>query len=181
MSSRDPLGHYQFASTAAIRCAHGKEDEPDEIQAWVRARTREQPAGTWIQLPRVDVTRIREGRIPTPADLDAASPNHPTVYAWEYGSLTQIQVLNSAAFKAAGLTRDTRAPEGGRIAIGPDGAPTGVIEDSRVLLDEVTRRTATEAEYLDSLARLLRRYNEVGITSISERSSGPDGYRTISS
>ena len=35
-----------------------------EIQDWVRARAKEVPPGTWIQLPRVDVTRIREGRVP---------------------------------------------------------------------------------------------------------------------
>jgi predicted amidohydrolase YtcJ len=149
-----------------------------EIQDWVRARTKEVPPGTWIQLPRVDVTRIREGRIPTRADLDAAAPNHPVVYTWEYGGLTQIQVLNSAGVKAAGLTRNTPAPKGGRIEVGANGEPTGVVHNGRVLLDKVIpRRTPTEAEYLDSLARLMRRYNEVGITSISERSSGPDGYR----
>lgn len=135
-----------------------------DMQDWVRARAKEVAPGSWIQLPRVDVTRIREGRIPTRADLDAAAPNHPTVYTWEYGSLTQIQVLNSAAIKAAGLTKDTRAPEGGRIEIGPDGELTGVVENSRALLDKVIpQRTPTEAEYLDSLARLMARYNEVGI------------------
>jgi len=56
-----------------------------EIQDWVRARAAESPEGTWIQVPRVDVTRIKEGHIPTPADLDAAAPNHPTVYTWSYG------------------------------------------------------------------------------------------------
>ncbi len=81
-----------------------------EIQDWVRARAKETPAGSWIQLPRVDVTRIREGRIPTRADLDAAAPNHPAVYTWDYGGLTQVQVLNSAAIKAAGLTKATRGP-----------------------------------------------------------------------
>jgi predicted amidohydrolase YtcJ len=149
-----------------------------EIQDWARERAKEVPPGTWIQLPRVDVTRIREGRIPTRADLDAAAPNHPTVYTWEYGSLTQIQVLNSAGIKAAGLTKDTRPPAGGRIEIGSDGQLTGVVENSRALLDNVMPRpTPTAAEYLDSLANLMGRYNEVGITSISERSSGPDGYR----
>jgi predicted amidohydrolase YtcJ len=149
-----------------------------DIQDWVRARAKEAPPATWIQVPRVDVTRIREGRIPTREELDAAAPNHPTVYTWEYGSLTQIQVLNSAGIKAAGLTKDTPAPAGGRIERRPDGQLTGVLENSRSLLDKVIpSRTPTRNEYLDSLARLMNRYNRVGITSISERSSGPDGYR----
>jgi predicted amidohydrolase YtcJ len=149
-----------------------------EIQDWVRARAKETPAGSWIQLPRVDVTRIREGRIPTRADLDAAAPSHPAVYTWDYGGLTQVQVLNSAAIKAAGLTKATPAPEGGRIHLGPDGELTGVMDNGRALLNKVIpQRPVSDAEYLQSLARLMGRYNEVGITSISERSSGPDGYR----
>src|SRR5207302_10074495 len=42
-----------------------------EIQDWVRARAGETPAGGWIQLPRVDITRIHERRFPTRAELDA--------------------------------------------------------------------------------------------------------------
>ena len=148
-----------------------------DMQDWIRARTKEVPAGTWIQLPRVDVTRIREGRIPTRADLDAASTTHPVVYTWEYGSLTQTQVLNSLGVKIAKITKDTRIP-GGRVELAPNGEPTGLVDNGRSYLDKVIPdRTPTRAEYLDSLARLMRRYNEVGITSISERSSGPEGYR----
>jgi predicted amidohydrolase YtcJ len=149
-----------------------------EIQDWVRARAKASPAGSWIQLPRVDVTRIREGRIPSRADLDAAAPNHPAVFTWDYGGLTQVQVLNSAAIKAAGLTKTTRVPEGTRIHVGRDGQLTGVVDNGRALLNKVIpQRTVSEADYLQSLARLMGRYNEVGITSISERSSGADGYR----
>src|SRR6185295_18785338 len=57
-----------------------------EIQEWVRARAREVPPGSWIQLPRVDITRIRERRFPTRAELDAAAPDHPTVYIWQYAN-----------------------------------------------------------------------------------------------
>jgi predicted amidohydrolase YtcJ len=149
-----------------------------EIQDWVRARAAEAPAGSWIEVPRVDVTRIREGRIPTRAELDAAAPNHPTVFTWRYGELTDTRVLNSAAVKAVGLTGRTRAPKGGKIHLGPDGAPTGVIENSSALLEAVLpRREVSQAEFLQSLATLMQRYNEVGITSITERGGGPDAYR----
>ena len=149
-----------------------------EIQDWVRARAKEAPAGGWIQLPRVDVTRIKEGRIPTRADLDAAAPNNPAVFTWDYGGLTQVQVLNSAAIKASGFTKETRGPEGFKIHLDPKGELTGVVDNGRALLNKVIpQRPVSEAEYLSSLAKLMGRYNEVGITSISERSTGPDGYR----
>ena len=49
-----------------------------EIKDWVRASAREVGPGGWVQLPRVDVTRIREGRLPNQADLNEAAPNTPT-------------------------------------------------------------------------------------------------------
>jgi hypothetical protein len=151
-----------------------------EIQDWVRARARELPAGSWIRLPRVDVTRIAEGRIPTRAELDAAAPDNPAVYTWTYGGMTNVQVLNTAAMKAAGLTKATRAPKGGTIRRGPDGEPTGVIENASALLKEVMPELkVSEADYLNSLAALMRRYNESGITGIFERATDPDGYRAF--
>ncbi|MEQ2005346.1 MAG: amidohydrolase family protein, partial [Limisphaerales bacterium] len=50
-----------------------------EIQDWVRQQAKALPTGHWIRLPRVDVTRIRERRIPNRTDLDAAAPDHPAV------------------------------------------------------------------------------------------------------
>jgi predicted amidohydrolase YtcJ len=38
-------------------------------------------------------------------------------------------------------------------------------------------RTVSEEKYLDALAELIRRYNQVGITSITERNSDVAGYR----
>ena len=51
-----------------------------EIRDWVRARAKDAGPGGWVQLPRIDVTRIREGRLPNKTDLDEAAPNNPTVY-----------------------------------------------------------------------------------------------------
>ncbi len=149
-----------------------------EIQAWVRQRVQASPAGAWIQLPRVDVTRIRERRIPSRADLDAAAPNNPAVFTWQYANKI-VQVLNARALAAAGITKDTEAPRGGKIHLGPDGLPTGVIENASGLLAKFTAGPAiSDEQYHDSLVTLLRRYNEIGITSITERGSNPEGYRS---
>src|SRR5262245_62349505 len=105
----------------ALGAARGEAAQPfvqlgsiAEIQEWVRRQAEAHPAGTWIQAPRVDVTRIRERRLPTRADLDAAAPGHPVVFTWQYAS-RQVQVLNTAAVKAANITRDTPDPKGGKI------------------------------------------------------------------
>ena len=142
-----------------------------EIKDWVRARAKIEGPGGWVRLPRVDVTRIREGRLPTKDDLDEAAPTNPTVYTWQYAN-RQIQILNSAAIKAAGINKNTVAPKGGRLHFGPNGEFTGKMENASALLSKVMpQRSVSEAEYLDSLATLMKRYNTVGITSITERSS----------
>lgn len=149
-----------------------------DIQRWVREQAEQTPEGDWILIPRTDVTHIREGRIPTPEELTEAAPNHPVVFNWQYANY-QIQVLNSAALEAAGITSDTPVPEGGRIELGEDGEPTGVLENSGELTAEFLEpREIPEDRYLDDLERLFQNYNEVGITSIFERSSDLDGYRT---
>lgn len=77
------------------------------IQDWVRKEAEARPAGAWIQVPRVDVTRIRERRLPTRAELDAAATKHPVVFTWQYANRS-VQVLNAVAIRAAGIDRDTQ-------------------------------------------------------------------------
>src|SRR5687768_14410579 len=57
-----------------------------EIQQWVREQARTNPKAEWIQIPRIDLTRLREGRLPTRPELDAAVAEHPVVFNWQYGS-----------------------------------------------------------------------------------------------
>jgi predicted amidohydrolase YtcJ len=147
------------------------------IQQWVRERAAALPEGSWIQLPRVDVTRIRERRFPTPAELNEAAPKHPVVFGWQYAN-RQVQVLNPAALRAANITRDTPSPAGGKIVKDERGEPTGVLEDPKGLVSQFLKKAAVgEAATLDGLAKVHRIYNQVGITSIFERRTGVDGYR----
>ncbi|MFA6547273.1 MAG: amidohydrolase family protein, partial [Limisphaerales bacterium] len=149
-----------------------------EIQDWVRRKIAASAPGAWIQLPRVDVTRIRERRLPARADLDAAAPTHPAVFTWQYAN-RQVQVLNSTALRVAGVTKDTKPPGSGKIHLGPDGSPTGMLENCGALtLKFMPSRTVPEDVYHDSLVKLLQNYNEVGITSIFERNSNVEGFRT---
>jgi len=150
-----------------------------EIQEWVRQKVRGSAPQSWIQLPRVDATRIRERRIPTSAELTFAAPDNPAVFTWQYAN-RQVQILNQAAMQAAGITRDRVAPPGGKIILGPDGEPTGVTENCGALLTKfLAGRGVPEEKYLASLATLLRRYNELGITSITERSPRADNFATF--
>jgi predicted amidohydrolase YtcJ len=146
-----------------------------EIKDWVRARAKEAGRSGWVQLPRVDVTRIKEGRLPSKADLDEAAPDNPAVYTWQYAN-RNIQILNDAAIKAATISKATVAPKGCTLHFTPTGEFTGKMENCQSLL-KLPEPKVTESQYLDSLAALMKRYNEVGITSIGERASNPEGFR----
>jgi predicted amidohydrolase YtcJ len=149
-----------------------------EMQEWVRRQAATTPAGEWIRLPRADLTRIRERRLPTRAELDAATTQHPVLFNWQYAQ-HQVQVLNTLGLKTAQITRDTPDPKGGKIVKDAQGEPTGRIEEPRGLTAKfMMRRSPSEAEYLQMLEDVLHHYNAIGITSINERNSNVEGYRT---
>lgn len=68
-----------------------------------------------------------EGRFPTRQDLDEASADIPIVFVRADG---HALVANSAAIAKAGVTRDTKDPEGGRIERDGNGEPTGMFIDN---------------------------------------------------
>ena len=101
-----------------------------EVQDWLRREAPGRPQGSWIWTPRVFPTRLREHRFPTRQELDAAVPDHPVVVDSAYAFS-----LNTAALRAAGITRDSTNPPGG--AIVKDAA--GEITELRATYDPATR------------------------------------------
>jgi predicted amidohydrolase YtcJ len=150
-----------------------------EIRDWVREQAAALPADEWVILPRIDVTRIRERRLPTRADLDAAAPGRPAAFVWQYAN-RHVQMLSSAALAAAGITKDTPAPPGGRIVCGADGAPTGMLENCAALTKRwLDRPPPARQALVDRMAELVSRYAELGITSIVERKTDVEGWRAF--
>ncbi|HEV8383558.1 MAG TPA: amidohydrolase family protein, partial [Candidatus Acidoferrales bacterium] len=69
------------------------------IQAAIRERAAQTPAGQWILGFKYDDTKTAEARFLTRDDLDAAAPNHP-VHIEHRGGHTSY--VNSLAYKLAG-------------------------------------------------------------------------------
>lgn len=165
------------------KSARGEAEEPfaqlhsiAEIQNWVRQKAADLGPGRWIQLPRVDATRIRERRIPTSEELDAAAPNNPAVFTWQYAN-RRLQVLNRAALRAANITKESVPGRGGKIHLGADDEPNGVIENSGALLTRfLSARSVSDAKFEAALEQLLRRYSELGIASITERTPRAENF-----
>ena len=79
----------------------------------------------WIE------THWPEGRFPSRADLDDASPNNPVIFERADGHAV---VVNTAALKAAGITAETTPPFGGDITKDENGEPTGMLIDMAIEL-----------------------------------------------
>src|SRR5207237_57820 len=132
---------------------------------------RRRPPESWIWTPRVYPTRLRERRFPTRKELDAAAPQHPVAVDGAYALS-----LNTAALRAAGITRDSTDPPGGAIVKDGAGEPTGLLRNVGALL----ARFHTEAPAvppLDILQRVHEPYVATGITSVIERAATVEGYR----
>jgi predicted amidohydrolase YtcJ len=148
-----------------------------EIQNYIRAQDQKLPPERMIFIPKVYSTRLTNRRYPTRYELDEAAPKREVVADNGYAS-----VLNSALLKKLGITRDTPQPAGGRIVKDAKGEPTGLILGAPQLLRKVrSARPYTAKDRLWALKNMLATYNSVGITSIIDRSEGPDGFRAYQS
>jgi predicted amidohydrolase YtcJ len=90
------------------------------------------PAGTWITGSDWDHT-LWGGEPPRRNWIDAVTPNHPV---WINRLDGHMALANSAALRAAGVTRDTPAIEGGEIVRNAKGEPTGLLKDNAMSLVE---------------------------------------------
>jgi predicted amidohydrolase YtcJ len=152
----------------------------DALQAWIRSARAAHPStpsgrsgqgDAWIWTPRVYPTRLREHRFPTRRELDAAAPDRPVAVDGAYAF-----VLNSAALRAAGITRNSTDPPGGAIVKDAAGEPTGLLRNVGGLLAPFRPRSGTVS--LDMLEQIHRQYLATGITSVIERGATLDGYKS---
>ena len=138
----------------------------DEALRYIRQKAAREPAGTWIILERVYPTRMKEGRLPTKAELDSAAPNHP-VY-WNCGP---VSMANSRALEVSGITAATPDPSPGEIVKdAKTGQPTGLLRNAAQLLKvSAPARQPSPEEQRQAVKHLHHLYNRQGITSIAER------------
>ncbi len=139
-----------------------------DVLAYIKSRAQALPAGSWISVRQIFITRLREQRYPTKAELDAAAPLHPVIF-----STGPDAMLNSLALKEAGIDKDYRPAGEGIVDKDPQtGEPTGLLRSVSVNTKS-SGKSATAAERLDRLEQLFRDYNAVGLTTVADRNSSP--------
>lgn len=142
-----------------------------EIQAWIRRQAERLPEGRWIEVPRNEITRLRERRFPTPEELDAATTRHPVLFV----SVTK-SVLNAAGWRALGVVDAASRVSGGEV-IFENGRPVLMRGGQAALRALMPAPPAPSPQALRAqLCALHRVYNSVGITSIFERATDRAGF-----
>ncbi|MBF9149612.1 amidohydrolase [Novosphingobium jiangmenense] len=132
--------------------------------ATVKACAAKAKPGAWIEGGQWDGSSLGKAK-PTAKLLDAVAPANPVVL--HDISLHSVWV-NSAALKAAGITRDTPNPAGGVIERDAKGNPTGVLRETAAiaLLNKVP--APSEEERIAALDRATHDMLAQGITAYEE-------------
>jgi predicted amidohydrolase YtcJ len=141
----------------------------EEFQQRIRDASKNYKPGEWITGRGWDHTFWPEKRFPKRGDLDAAAIDHPMIFTRVDG---HVAVVNSAALKAAGITKKTPDPIGGHIEKdAKSGEPTGMLEEDAAMdlvwkhvppVSPEQRRHAIELA-LEEVARY-------GVTSVQDNS-----------
>ena len=141
----------------------------DEVLARVEKAVKARAPGEWIRgrgWHEEKWTAPARGAVrgfPTHAALSAISPDNPVVLERADGHAV---LVNAKAMAHFGITRATRAPEGGEIIHDAAGEPTGVFVDNAERL--VTLQERTEPELRRALELAMDECLEKGVSSLTD-------------
>ena len=94
-----------------------------DVLAYIKSRAAALPEGSWISVRQVFITRLKEQRYPTKAELDAVAPKHPVVFSTGPDSM-----LNTLALKESGIDKNYQVSGPGIVDKDPaTGEPTGLL------------------------------------------------------
>ncbi|MDR2462919.1 MAG: amidohydrolase [Verrucomicrobiales bacterium] len=142
------------------------------------------PTGQWIRVVGGwSEFQFAERRMPTLEELNAAAPDTPVFVLHLYCRA----MLNKAALRACGYTKDTPNPPGGEIQHGADGQPTGLLiarPNATILYATLAKGPKLPPEHqLNSTRHFMRELNRLGLTSIIDAGGGfqnyPEDYAVI--
>ncbi len=134
----------EAVSRVAARVVNAKPDE------WIIG-------GGWNNLDWV------KPEFPTKVTLDAVAPKNPVVLDRKDGHSVWV---NSAALAARGITRDTRAPDGGVIDCDATGEPNGILRENAMELFKGKRGFDADEITSDELLNAIRAAHKLGLTGI---------------
>lgn len=154
----------------ALRMLKAQADRTPTPQ-WVRV------VGGWNEF------QFAERRLPTLDELNQAAPDTPVFVLHLYDRA----LLNRAALRVVGYTRNTPNPPGGEIQRDANGEPTGMLvarPNAMILYSTLAKGPTLPLEYqINSTRQFMRELNRLGVTSVIDAGGGfqnyPDDYEVV--
>ena len=142
------------------------------------------PAPQWVRVVGgFTAHQFAEKRLPSLEEINAISPDTPVFILHLYDRA----ILNAAALRAVGYTKDTKEFPGGQIVREAGGEPTGLLvakPNATILYATLAKGPKLPAEYQKNSTRhFMREVNRLGVTGVIDAGGGfqnyPDDYRII--
>src|SRR3989475_3643244 len=142
------------------------------------------PTGQWVRVVGGwSEFQFVERRMPTLEEINAVSPDTPVFILHLYCRA----LLNQAALRACGYTKDTPNPPGGEIQRVRSGNPTGLLiarPNATILYATLAKGPKLPPEHeMNSTRHFMRELNRLGLTSIIDAGGGyqnfPEDYAVI--
>lgn len=142
------------------------------------------PAPQWVRVVGgFTEHQFAEKRLPTLDELNAVAPDTPVFILHLYDRA----LLNGAALRAVGYTRETPDPPGGQILRDAHGHPNGLLlakPNAGILYATLAKGPKLPLEYqVNSTRHFMRELNRLGVTSVIDAGGGfqsyPEDYQVI--
>ncbi len=150
----------------------------------LKEQARRTPSGQWVRvIGGWSEFQFAERRMPTLEEINAVSPDTPVFVLHLYCR----GILNKAALRACGYTKDTPNPPSGEIQRDASGNPTGLLiarPNAGILYATVGKQPKLPPEHqMNSSRHFMRELNRLGLTSLVDAGGGsqiyPDDYKII--
>jgi len=152
--------------------------------ALLKEQARRTPPPQWVRvIGGWTEFQFAERRMPTLEEVNQAAPDTPVFILHLYDRA----ILNRAALRALGYTRETPDPPGGEIQRDKAGNPTGLLiakPNAMILYASLAKGPKlSPADQLNSTRQFLHELNRLGLTSAIDAGGGfqnyPEDYRVV--
>ena len=155
-----------------------------DAMAMLKRQVDRTPAPQWVRVVGgFTEHQFAEKRLPTLAEINAVAPDTPVFILHLYDPA----LLNAAALRVVGYTKDTPNPPGGEIVRDAAGNPTGLLiaqPNATILYSTLAKGPKLPVDYqMNSTRHFMREVNSLGITGVIDAGGGsqnyPDDYKVI--
>jgi predicted amidohydrolase YtcJ len=148
-----------------------------DAMAMLRRQVAVTPPPQWVRVVGgFTEHQFSERRLPTIAELNAVAPDTPVFILHLYDRA----LLNAAALRAVGYSKDTLAPPGGEIVRDAKGDPTGLLlakPNAGILYATLAKGPTLPFEYkVNSTRHFMRELNRFGVTGAIDAGGGFQNY-----